>query len=254
MIKNKAKILLFDIETAPNLGYVWGKWEQDVIEFDRQWYMLCFCAKWLGDKKVMTHALPDFSLYKKDPENDKELVKKLWELFNEADIIIAHNGDEFDIKKSNARFIYHGFTPNPHYKTIDTKKIAKKYFSFESNKLDDLGQYLKVGKKLSTGGFALWRGCMAGDKKSWKTMVEYNKQDVVLLEHVYLRLRPWMKDHPNLNVINLTLSACPACGSEDLHKRGFSITRSGQKQRYQCQDCGMWSQGKSEAIKDLVIR
>ena len=135
MIKNKAKILLFDIETAPNLGYVWGKWEQDVIEFDRQWYMLCFCAKWLGDKKVMTHALPDFSLYKKDPENDKELVKKLWELFNEADIIIAHNGDEFDIKKSNARFIYHGFTPNPHYKTIDTKKIAKKYFSFNENNL-----------------------------------------------------------------------------------------------------------------------
>ena len=27
-----AKVLFFDIETAPNLSYVWGQWQQDVID------------------------------------------------------------------------------------------------------------------------------------------------------------------------------------------------------------------------------
>src|ERR1044072_2516292 len=102
------KILLFDIETAPSLGYVWGKWEQDVLDFKREWYMLCFVAKWLDKKGMITGALTDFKTYKKDPENDRELVKQLWHLFDEADILIAHNGDQFDVKKANARFTYYG--------------------------------------------------------------------------------------------------------------------------------------------------
>lgn len=245
MRKNKTKILLFDIETAPNLGYIWGKYEQNVLEFTRDWYMLCFAAKWLDSKGVITSALPDFKLYKKDSEDDTEVVKALWKLFDEADIIIAHNGNNFDIKKANAKFLMQGLTPPSFYQKIDTLKVARRYFKFDSNKLDDLGEYLKVGRKAETGGFALWKGCMEGKSSSWNKMVKYNKQDVVLLEEVYLKLRPWMDSHPNRNLLDNTLKMCPICGSDKLHRRGFRLTRVSKFQRYQCQSCGGWSDSRS---------
>lgn len=237
------KILYFDIETAPNLAYVWGKWEQDVIEFERSWYMLCYCAKWADSKKVIRVGLPDFPLYKRDKENDRELIKSLWQMFNEADIIIAHNGDEFDIKKSNARFIEHGLSAPSPYKTIDTKKVAKRYFKFDSNKLDDLGQYLKLGRKMSTGGFELWKGCMAGNMRSWKKMLDYNVQDVLLLEKVYLKMRGWMTNHLDVDIGNKE-EHCTNCASQRYQKRGFLPTIKGKKIRYQCMDCGHWFTSK----------
>ncbi len=56
----KTKILVFDIETSPSLGYVWGKYKQYVIEFEQEWNMLCFAYKWLGEKKIHSKALPDY--------------------------------------------------------------------------------------------------------------------------------------------------------------------------------------------------
>lgn len=253
-MQRKSKILLFDIETSPNLGYCWGKWEQNIIDFKENWYILTFSYKWLGEKKTHVLSLPDFPTYKGNRENDVELVAELWKLFDEADVIIAHNGDSFDIKKANSRFVQHGMTPPTPYKTIDTKKVAKAYFRFDSNKLDDLGQYLGLGRKLDTGGFELWLGCMAGEKKSWDLMCKYNKQDVVLLERVYLALRPWMTNHPNANLTNETTCNCPICGSANVQKRGFAITRVSKRQRLQCLDCGGWSQGQSVKLGDVVIR
>lgn len=245
---DEPKILFIDIETAPNLGWVWGKWEQNVIENVQDWYMLSFAYKWLGDKKVEAYSLPDFKdMYKKEPENDHCLTYQLWNLMNEADIIVAHNGDEFDIKKANARFIAHGYEPLSPYKTIDTKKVAKKYFKFDSNKLDELGKYLGLGRKMPHTGFHLWKGCMSGDRKSWKTMVEYNKNDIVLLEKVFLKMRPWMKTFPIVRADN---GDCTNCGSGKLIKRGFSFTRTNKIQRLQCVDCGAWKQGERTLAKE----
>lgn len=119
----KPKVLLFDIETMANLVYVWGKYEQNVIAYERHWYMLTFAYKWLGDKKTYVKSLPDYSMYKKDKYNDIELIKDLWKLFDEADIIIAHNGNSFDIKKANARFIKHKLKPPSPYRSVDTIQI-----------------------------------------------------------------------------------------------------------------------------------
>ena len=242
----KQKILLFDIETAPNLALVWGHYEQNVLAYEREWYMMSFSAKWLDKKKMITKGLPDYKTYKKNPENDKELVKELWELFDEADIIIAHNGDKFDIKKANARFVNHKMLPPSPYKTIDTLKVARRYFSFNSNKLTDLGVHLGLGKKIDTGGFQLWRDCMAGKMTAWKKMLDYNKQDVVLLEKIYLELRNWMTNHPNLGLF-VENNVCPNCANTQLQKRGFGYTRVSKYQRYQCvgdKGCGAWSRGK----------
>lgn len=235
------KILLFDIETAPSLGFVWGKWEQDVLEFKQDWYILSFAAKWFGEKKTTVYALPDYRGYRKNLEDDSLLVKDLWKLFDEADIIVAHNGDGFDIRKANARFIQHCLgVPSP-YKTVDTLKLAKKYFKFDSNKLNDLAQYLGLGRKLDIGSFNTWMGCMTGDKKAWKKMVVYNKHDVELLDDVYRRLRPWTTNHPNINILDGKTKSCPICGSSNVQKRGYSITKVNKYQRIQCQGCGGWS-------------
>ena len=239
--KTKANILYYDIETAPNLSYVWGQYEQNVIDHDREWYMLCVSYRWENEKKTHVCSLVDFpDSYKQDPENDLHVVKKLHELFNKADIVIAHNGDRFDMRKANARFVAHGLGPVSPVRQVDTLKVARKYFMFNSNKLDHLGNYLGVGRKVSTGGFETWAGCMRGDKKAWRTMIKYARQDVALLIDVYMKLRPWMTNHPNLNVYTGGAS-CPTCGSDNLQKRGKRTTQSATYQTHQCNDCKSYS-------------
>lgn len=212
--------------------------------------MLCYAAKWLGGR-MMTRALPDFKGYKSGSEDDKELVKSLWELFDEADIIIAHNGDKFDIRKANARFAFYNLPPPSPYRTVDTLKIAKRYFNFTSNKLDDLGSHLGYGRKLVHTGFNLWKGCMAGDKKSWRHMIEYNKRDVVLLEQIYLHFRPWVQSHPNVAILSDSPDCCPNCGSAHLQRRGQGITKTGTYYRYQCVDCKAWSRGQPKKVTNI---
>ena len=121
----------------------------------------------------------------------------------------------------------------------------RKYFKFDSNRLDDLGQYLGVGRKLKHIGFALWLLCMQGDAKSWRQMKRYNKQDISLLERVYYLLRAWATNHPNVNQGG---SACPTCGSTDVQKRGWSYTLLRQKRRFQCNNCHGWHLGP--AVKE----
>lgn len=247
-----AKTLLYDIETAPNLAYVWGKWEQNAIAFERSWYILTFAYKWLDDKKVRAFSLPDFDGYKDDKTNDKALCAELWKLFNEADVVIGHNSDAFDNKKSYARFVQHKFAPPAPFQSVDTKKVAKRHFKFDSNKLDDLGDYLGVGRKMVHTGFDMWLGCIVrDDPKEWDRMVKYNKQDVLLLERVYHAMRPYMNNHPNANVYNETLANCPNCGGSRLIRNGWRPTRTGRYQRYQCTDCGAWS---SASKNSSVIR
>ena len=232
-----AKVLFFDIETAPNLSYVWGQWQQDVIDHAQEWYILCFSYKWEDQKKTHVVSLDDFDLYNEDSENDFDVVYKLWQLLDEADIVIGHNSDAFDIKKANARFAYHNLGPTTHYQTVDTLKIARRYFKFNSNRLGHLGEHLGLGGKEATGGFQTWAGCMKGDVKAWATMKKYAKQDVDLLIDVYERLRPWATNHPNRNVIDATSHACPTCGSNKLQKRGNRRTRTMVYRQLQCVRC-----------------
>ena len=236
-MSQRPKILLFDIETAPLIAYTWKLYyEVQSMDFVKDdWYILCWAAKWLGEKEVMSAGV-----YGKK-RCDKKVVKPLWKLFNEADIVIAHNAVKFDCKKANARFIANGLKPPSPPKVIDTLKIARKHFAFTSNRLNDLGIFLDVGKKVPTGGFQLWKDCMAGQRKAWDTMVKYCKGDVLLLEKVYEKLRPYASTHPSMGVYDGT-QRCN-CGSMNFQKRGFEVTKRCKYQRLQCQDCGSWTRG-----------
>lgn len=248
------KILFYDIETSPNLGYIWGKYEQNVLSFTKEWYILCFAYRWGHESKTHVVSLVDFPEFQEDPTNDIQVVKKLHELFEEADILVAHNGDRFDQRKVNSRFIFHGLKPPAPYRSVDTLKISRKHFDHTSHRLNDLGEFLGVGKKVPTGGFELWLGCIKGDLRAWRKMARYNKRDVILLYKVYQAMLPWIHNHPA--ILPDELDTCPKCGSTNIHKRGFYRTKTMRYQRYQCQDCGGWVRSRksdSLAIKPSIV-
>ena len=235
------KILFLDIETAPIMAAIWQPYEANAVWVERDTFILAFAAKWSHKKQVKTWALPDYSLYRRDKFDDRSLIKDLWGLLDEADVVVAHNGDAFDIKKINARFIVHKLNPPTPYKTIDTLKISRQAAKFDSNKLDNIGRYTGEGRKIPNTGAALWRGCYWGDSKSWRAMRRYNAQDVLLLESVYHRLRPWAKSHPVLTAYAPRLKiACPTCLSGDVHRRGWRVAKFKKSPRFQCQGCGHW--------------
>lgn len=248
---NQAKELVVDIETAPILANVWGIWQQNVglNQIDRDWYILSFSAKWVGDKEIHYH---DQSTAK-DIEDDTQLLKKLYKLLDQADVVIAHNGRRFDIPKINTRFMMKGVgIPSP-YKIVDTLDIVKRNFSFTSNKLEFLTGVLCNKKKLkhqSFPGFDLWKQCLLGNPKAWEEMKRYNIRDVVSLEELYLKLRPWNKTQPNAGVYDPTNTdkCCSKCGSNNIIKRGVAVTNVSMFQRYKCKDCGGWFRDRTNML------
>jgi hypothetical protein len=240
--KTGPKILFLDIETAPNVVWSWGVYEENAIAVKEHWYVLSFAAKWRGAKKMIVKGLCSYPGYHSGSDCESDLLTDIHKLLDEADIMVAHNGRSFDIKKINARLIDFLFCPPSPYKVVDTKADLKKVASFASNKLNWLSKQLfREGKTLEHHDWKLWQGCMEGDKKSWKAMLEYNAHDVELLEQLYEALSPWLPQ-PNAALWGKGDVQCvnPACGSTDIQWRGVqkAVTRS--YQRFQCQKCGAW--------------
>lgn len=228
------KILLLDIETSPLIIAAWRTYDTSAIWIEEDWKMLMCGYKWLGDKK--TSMLTGRVL------TEGEMAEDLHALLDEADIVVGHNGDKFDLKKIQAKILEYGFAPPSPYKTVDTLKVARGHFGHTSNKLDDLCQKHNIGEKLDTGGYKLWKGVMEGDNKAWKDMEKYCVRDVDLLEKLYLTLRPWMPRHPNFAVYaEDNTPMCAHCGSKDLsiYENPY-YTNSSKYVKFQC-ECGGWS-------------
>ena len=229
-----ARILLFDLETTPIKTYTWTLWPTSISHNSivEDWSIICGAWKWVGEDKVQAAAI-------KTVGDDKELVQKLRDAVAEADMIVYHNGDAFDMKKLNARLIYHGLKPLPQIHTVDTMKEARKVAGFTCNRLDYLAKTLTGEGKIHVD-YQLWLDVMAGSKKALRTMVEYNKVDVEVLEKVYMYLRPYMKSHPHVGAHEgkSRFTSCPKCGSENIKRNGTRYSRAGvAKQKCQCQKC-----------------
>ena len=238
------KILLFDIESSPLTLYSWGLFNQNhsIDKIIDSSYVLCWAAKWLGDDKLMFDSV--------NQSSHKKMLKGLYKLLDEADAVVHFNGSRFDVPVVNKEFLLQGWAPPSSYQQIDLLRTARKQFKFPSNKLDYIAQALKLGGKTKHTGFQLWIDCMQGKQEAWDLMKEYNKNDVILLEKVYYKLLPWIKNHPNVGLYNDTIS-CPHCGSESLNKRGFYYTGTMKYQRHQCKSCGTWSRSKTgQGIKE----
>lgn len=251
------KILFFDLETAPMVTFSWRMYDEltstEMIKDD--WFILCWACKWLGEDKVYTNKLPDYKGYKYNPKNDKALLQDLRKFVDTADVIVAHNGRKFDVRKMNSRLLYNHIPPPSPYKIVDTLEVAKNNFAFTSKKLGELGKFLKVGQKESTGGFELWKKCLNGNLEAWAKMEKYCAQDVVLLEKVYLKMLPYIMNHPNLNLYaNEGEQVCPKCGSKNIERRGFTYTGQGKYQRCFCKGCFGWSRFKENLLSKGQIQ
>jgi DNA polymerase III epsilon subunit-like protein len=240
------KILLLDIESAPNLVHVWGLWQQNVglPQILASGYVLCWAAKWLGEDEIL------FSSEYHDGK--KKMLKQIHELLDEADAVIHYNGTKFDIPTLNKEFLLEKMTPPSPFKQIDLLKTARNQFKFPSNKLDYISQSLGLGKKVKHIGHELWIKCMDFDPIAWEQMREYNIQDVVLLEKIYNKLLPWIKNHPNRGIYN-NKECCPSCGSGLFQKRGIAVTKTLKYQRYQCKECGHWFRSVTAEKRDKQI-
>jgi DNA polymerase elongation subunit (family B) len=237
------KLLFVDIETAPLVMAAWTQFEANAIWIERDTFILSFAARWGHQKRTKTYALPDYPSYRRDKHNDKSLCAELFDHLDQADVVIAHNGDAFDIKKINSRLIVNGFKPPAPYKTVDTLKIARRVFKFDSNKLDNIGRYLNRGRKLTHTGADLWRRCVAGDPKAWAKMRRYNARDVDLLVDVYNDIKVWAPNHPDLRLYD-NRPGCPVCRSNRVIRRGFNIAMKRKTERLQCSDCSHWFTGQ----------
>lgn len=255
---NKPKILLLDIESSFLECATWGIFKQHLNTQDilKEWAILCWAAKWLYEPDIISQRV---SVYEAIYRKDASIIKGIWKLVEEADIIIAHNAFKFDNRKLKARFIVNDLTPNKPYRIIDTLKVAQKEFAFSSHKLDFLNGLLEISRKKKTS-LELWKRCVArneisssaeGDivdikysvsdnKVALEEMEDYCRSDITALEELYLELRPWIRSHPPLGLYtDSDGKICPACGADEEHFdwNGYYYTPMGKYESFRCQKC-----------------
>ena len=236
-IKTLPKILLFDIETSPMEVYVWGLYKQQIPiqNVIKDWSILSWSAKWLFSPDVMSAVVTGEEAKNRE---DKSIIQKLWGLIDSADMIVAHNGAKFDVRKTNLRFKINNLPPPMPYSIIDTMKHAMRVFGSASYKLDYLNKMFGLELKREAP-YAWWVGAVNGDEDCLANLLYYNRFDVLVLEELYLALRPWMKNHPNVGLyIDTDETVCTNCGAEKLDWGGFYYTPVGKYRAFRCLKCG----------------
>ncbi len=254
---SKPKILFIDLETLPNKVLNFSLWQDSTpyVAVEKERTIICGCYKWLGQKKVHTISISQYTSFDDDVYDDYMVCQDLMKVILEADVVVYHNGKKFDRRFWNTRLLINGMDPMPKLIDVDTLKVARKHFYFNSNRLNDICETLGLGNKLATGGMSLWKriACPTSyddQLKATYKMEEYCAQDIVLLEKLYVFLRPWMDNHPNLNLITGDADACPSCGKKHTLKTNPSWAYGStlRYQRYRCEKskggCGAWSKAR----------
>lgn len=237
-LKTKRRRLFLDIESSPNIGLFWEAGYKKNISHDniiKERAIICICYKWEDEKEV--HWLTWDS-----KQCDKTMLQKFVKVVNEGDELIGHNGDKYDLSYIRTRCLFHGISMIPSYTTIDTLKISRSKFRFNSNKLDYIAQFLGMGKKIHTE-FSLWKDILLHkNKTAMAKMVKYCQKDVVLLEKVFKQLSSHIEPKTHFGVVfGQDRDSCPECGSDDFRKYGTRTTATGtRKQLYQCNTCNKY--------------
>lgn len=249
----KPKILYFDIETTPTLAAIWrpGKQHVSYDQIMKRSQVMCISWAWDDSKpRCASFDLDSFDWYEKDNDADKKLISDFEKVAREADVVVGHNGKKFDLAVLRARMIKHG-VPNFTPFLVDDTYLLTKDIGFMSHKLDDLGEFLDIGRKKPHGnGYEWWINIMRGDATTLTNMMKYNATDVVRLRDLYKKIKPYVKSSLNMSVFMGERGACRNCGAFKLQSRGFSYTTVGKRKRFQCTGCGHWqTEGKNQIKK-----
>ncbi len=248
----KQSALVLDIETAPILGYFWELGEQYVgtDQIVKDWYIISWSAKWLGDDKVTYRDIRNAK-----EGDDKPILKELWKLLDQADIVITQNGKKFDSRKINARFMIHRMPPPKPYTHIDTYRLVKQVAAHTSNKLEYLTEKLNTNHKKTHHkkfpGLKLWIECLKGNREAWRELKHYNIEDVLSTEELYLNIKAWTTDAmPKMYVLTDNADTCSTCGYVGPMRKGKDrIRKSGIYIQNSCTKCGAWQVAKQKVKK-----
>lgn len=240
---NGPRIVLFDLEILPNLIEVMKYWTglsaYPGLTLKANITSIC-CAGWkvLGEKKVHCINAWDFPEWQKDVNADRKLVQEIASVLDGADCVVTHNGKRFDWKFLQTRLLIHGLPPLPRILHVDTCAVSKSNLLLFNNRLNTLGDALTSEQKMEHEGWMLWVKTHQRDAKAMQIMEAYCKQDVLLLEKVFTRLRPFIKEMPNFNLFrDRDSEGCPNCESLDTTKEGLRYERNGTMQRWRCRKC-----------------
>ena len=230
--KADRRILILDIETSPNLAYVFDLWQQGISpgNIREHGQVICWAAKWVGEPKV--------SFASDHHEGHQASIEAAYRLVDEADVIVTYNGLKFDMKHLRREFLLAEMPPPAPHKDVDLYRVVRERFKFASNKLDHVASRLEIGEKVKHAGFDLWRRCMDGDDAAWREMRRYNTHDVRLTEQLYERLLPWIHNHPHVSNCDPNELKCNKCGSTDLERSKTYTAVVHQYQSYRCRRCG----------------
>lgn len=245
------RCLILDIETSPMEVYVWELKDQyvGIHQIKKDWHVMAWAAKWLNDpaSKIVYRDQRDA----KTISDDKKILTDLWELLDEADVVITQNGKKFDGPKINARMMLHGMKPPTPYRHFDTYQLVRSVAKFTSNKLEYLTDQLNTKyKKLNHSdfpGLSLWLECLAGNIRAWDVMKKYNTHDVLSTEELYNNVRPWAPETMPKPYYDLTTAdkRCGTCGNVGKMREGKE--RKAKTYRYRqhsCLKCGAWQAGE----------
>lgn len=244
-----SRILLWDLESSPALGYFWGEtYKTDIIQVKEPSRVICWAAKWLGEPRSKVEFRSVFH------DGRDVMLERIAGLLDEADAAITYNGARFDSPHIRTEFLREGIDiPSPYVET-DLYRVTRGKLKMHSNRLQSVLHEFDLGSKVQHEGFPLWLKCLDGDEKAWSRMRKYNIGDVVELEKVYDLYLPLIPQsaHPNLNLYS-DGDVCPKCGSPDLQRRGVAPTTTAMYPRFWCKACGQWSRGK-RAIDSVNLR
>lgn len=221
--EREPRILIYDIETSFNIGWFWRTgYKQSITpaQIIKERAIICISYKWVGENQV-------YNLVWDKDQNDKFLLEQFIEVMNEADMLVAHNGDRFDLKWIKTRALIHGLPMLIDYPQFDTLKVAKKKFNFQSNTLDYIAKLLNAGGKIKTN-IDLWIDIIIGKSaKALQDMLDYCDEDVRQLEHVYKVLQGWEQPKFHLGVLKgQTKQTSPISGGVNLeHIKAVTTNR-----------------------------
>ena len=244
------KRMFVDIETSPNIGLFWKSGYNLTVTPEsiiQERAVICISYKWEHEDKVYHLSW--------DNGDDKEMLKTFSNIINEADEVIAHNGDKFDIKWLRTRCLIHRIPFRTYIKTLDTLTKVRASFNFNSNKLDYIAKTLGVGGKIETGGYDLWKKVtLLHDKEALDKMVKYCDNDVVILEDVYHVIQSYIKPVTHVgSAVGNGKCSCPSCGGVETKHIKNEFTAKGTIQRHlECSTCGTdYIVSNREFVKNL---
>ena len=251
----KANTCFADVETSPNLGLFWRagyKINISSAQIVRERTLLSAAWSYNNSKRVFSAKA---KVYKDGSSCDYKLVKAVTSGLIDAEVLVGHNGDKFDWRWINGRALIHGLPKLAPVRTVDTLKVARKYFDLNSYRLDYIARLLGLEPKLNTE-YDLWKKICTGQDKDGsllKYMVQYNKHDVVLLREVYNILEKYNDSPVIANQVIDANPVCPFCDSKKLQKRGKFLNLKTWRQRYQCRSCGKFLKGGLQKKDDYFF-